>query len=191
MNSRTSRPRSPTRPITLTSAAVSRAIMPSSVLLPTPEPAKMPSRWPRPHGQERVDRAHAEGQRLADRGGAAVGPAARVDGPQRSVAGAARRPSIGRPRPSITRPSSAVADRDVERRRRWPTTVCPGRCPRQSPSGISSDLPSRKPTTSACSGGAPVRVPGTWISQRSPTLASGPRLSTTRPISSDTRPFMR
>ncbi len=50
MNSRTSRPRSPIRPITLTEAAVLRAIMPSSVDLPTPEPAKMPRRWPRPQG---------------------------------------------------------------------------------------------------------------------------------------------
>ena len=50
MNSRTSRPRSPTRQITLTSADVERAIMPSSDDLPTPEPAKMPRRWPRPHG---------------------------------------------------------------------------------------------------------------------------------------------
>src|ERR671928_123657 len=50
MNSRTSRPRSPTRQITLTCADVDRAIMPSREDLPTPEPAKMPSRWPRPHG---------------------------------------------------------------------------------------------------------------------------------------------
>ena len=48
MNSRTSRPRSPSSAMTLTSACAWRAIMPSSVLLPTPEPAKMPTRWPRP-----------------------------------------------------------------------------------------------------------------------------------------------
>ena len=50
MNSRTSRPRSPTRQMTLMSAVVERAIMPSSDDLPTPEPAKMPRRWPRPQG---------------------------------------------------------------------------------------------------------------------------------------------
>ena len=50
MNSRTSRPRSPTRQMTLTSADVERAIMPSREDLPTPEPAKMPRRWPRPQG---------------------------------------------------------------------------------------------------------------------------------------------
>ena len=48
MNSRSSRPRSPTSPMTLTSATVLRAIMPISVDLPTPEPAMMPTRWPLP-----------------------------------------------------------------------------------------------------------------------------------------------
>ena len=48
MKSRTSRPRSPIRAITVTSAAVYRPIMPNSTLLPTPEPEKMPLRWPRP-----------------------------------------------------------------------------------------------------------------------------------------------
>ncbi len=48
MNSRTSRPRSPSRAITLTSAVVRRAIMPSRTLLPTPLPAMMPMRCPRP-----------------------------------------------------------------------------------------------------------------------------------------------
>ena len=50
MNSRTSRPRSPTSASTETSASVPRAIIDSRLDLPTPEPAKMPSRWPRPHG---------------------------------------------------------------------------------------------------------------------------------------------
>ena len=50
MNSSTSRPRSPTRQMTLISSEVERAIMPSSEDLPTPEPAKMPRRWPRPQG---------------------------------------------------------------------------------------------------------------------------------------------
>ena len=48
MNSTTSRPRSPIRAMTLTSALVYRAIMPMSVDLPTPEPAMMPTRWPLP-----------------------------------------------------------------------------------------------------------------------------------------------
>ena len=48
IKSRTSRPRSPTRAMTLTSASALRAIIPMAVDLPTPEPAKMPMRWPRP-----------------------------------------------------------------------------------------------------------------------------------------------
>jgi hypothetical protein len=48
MNSFSSRPRSPTSAMTLTSARVLRAIEPSSVLLPTPEPDIMPRRCPRP-----------------------------------------------------------------------------------------------------------------------------------------------
>jgi len=44
MKSRTSRPRSPTRQVTTTSASVLRAIWPMSVDLPTPEPAKRPTR---------------------------------------------------------------------------------------------------------------------------------------------------
>ena len=47
MNSRTSRPRSPIRPTTTTSQVAWRASMDSSTDLPTPEPAKMPRRWPR------------------------------------------------------------------------------------------------------------------------------------------------
>ena len=50
MNSRTSRPRSPTSASTVTAASVPRVIIESSVDLPTPEPAKIPMRWPRPHG---------------------------------------------------------------------------------------------------------------------------------------------
>ncbi len=48
MNSLTSRPLSPISAITLTSARVLRAIMPRSVLLPTPLPEKIPNLCPRP-----------------------------------------------------------------------------------------------------------------------------------------------
>jgi hypothetical protein len=56
MNSRTSRPRSPTRAITDMAASVPRAIIESSVDLPTPLPAMIATRWPRPQGT-RVSRA--------------------------------------------------------------------------------------------------------------------------------------
>jgi hypothetical protein len=50
MNSRTSRPRSPTSAMTTLSKASARASIDSSVDLPTPEPAKMPRRCPRQSG---------------------------------------------------------------------------------------------------------------------------------------------
>ena len=49
-NSRTSRPRSPISATTLMSASERRAIIPKSVDFPTPLPAKIPTRWPRPSG---------------------------------------------------------------------------------------------------------------------------------------------
>src|SRR5579883_1498985 len=58
-NSRTSRPRSPTRASTVKSAAVARVIMPISVLFPTPLPPSA--------GQQSVDGADAAPQRLANR----------------------------------------------------------------------------------------------------------------------------
>ena len=47
----TSLPRSPISPITMTSTATWRASIASRLDLPTPEPAKMPSRWPRQSGR--------------------------------------------------------------------------------------------------------------------------------------------
>jgi hypothetical protein len=50
MNSRTSRPRSPTSATTAVSNASAAANIASSVDLPTPEPAKTPMRWPKQSG---------------------------------------------------------------------------------------------------------------------------------------------
>jgi hypothetical protein len=52
MNSRTSRPRSPTSAITTLSKESALASIERSVDLPTPEPAKMPRRWPRQSGEK-------------------------------------------------------------------------------------------------------------------------------------------
>ncbi len=189
MNSRTSRPRSPTRAMTLTSALLPRAIMPIRVLLPTPDPAKMPIRWPVPQGiSASIARTpRASGLRMLGRRSTSGGRASMERRP--SSAGRPR-PSSGRPRPSSTRPSSASPTPTCTA---VPvaTTVWPGPTPAASPSGISRVRPSRKPTTSACSGGRPVRWPGRRISQRSPMPASGPLLSTTRPMSWLTRPLSR
>lgn len=48
MNSRTSLPRSPISPTTITSASVFLVIIPINTLLPTPLPAIKPIRWPLP-----------------------------------------------------------------------------------------------------------------------------------------------
>ena len=45
--------------MTFTSASALDAIMPSKVDLPTPLPAKMPSRWPASAGRECVNRLDA------------------------------------------------------------------------------------------------------------------------------------
>ena len=52
-NSRTSRPRSPTSASTTVSKAAAWAIIDRMVDLPTPEPAKMPTRWPWQSGVNR------------------------------------------------------------------------------------------------------------------------------------------
>ncbi len=126
MNSRTSRPRSPTRQITFTSAAVERAIMPISEDLPTPEPAKMPRRWPRPHGTSASKRPYARAKPLLDggprqrgrrrRGGGAGRTRRRDRRPRRSAP-----PSASTTRPSSSSPTGARNCSPVA------VTGCPGR----------------------------------------------------------------
>ena len=148
MNSLTSRPRSPMRAITLTSAAVWRAIMPRSVLFPTPEPEKMAIRWPFPIVSRALtaftptSRGCAilflrHGVRgLGIEGGLGLGvhrpffvnrAAHRVQDPAQEILPDPR--SVpGTPREAILRPGSI---------------------PRSSPRGMSRILLSRNPTTSA------------------------------------------
>ena len=94
-----------------TAASVPRAIIDSRLDLPTPEPANMPRRWPRPHGHEGVERAHAERQRLCRPAARPGASGARSSTPTGRTSRSGGPPSIGRPRPSSTRPSSAGADR--------------------------------------------------------------------------------
>ncbi len=133
MNSRTSRPRSPTSAITETSASVPRAIIDNRLDLPTPEPAMMPIRWPRPHGVS-ASRARTPSPswswirgRLNACGDAwSTGTLGRAasDGPS----------STGRPRPSRTRPRSASPTRIRSGPPVWLTTS-PTRRPAVSPRG--------------------------------------------------------
>ena len=64
MKSRTSRPRSPTSAITFTSASVFRAIIPRSVLFPTPLPEKYAYALTLAAGQHAVNRPYSERQRV-------------------------------------------------------------------------------------------------------------------------------
>ena len=66
MNSLSSRPRSPTRPMTMTSASVLRASMPSSIDLPTPDAGEDAHALALAAGDEGVERAHAEIELAAD-----------------------------------------------------------------------------------------------------------------------------
>ena len=190
MNSRTSRPRSPTRQITLTSADVERAIMPSSEDLPTPEPAKMPRRWPRPQGtsassartpsddalvdaraRERVGRRGAR-RAGAQRGRRRSGRARRSGGRGRRARGRAarRRPSTRNGSPVAVH---ARARADARRARRAASAACGRRG-------------SRRPRRAPAARPRPVS-----IVQTSPTSASRPVASTIRPIRSQTRPWRR
>ena len=127
MNSRTSRPRSPTRQITLISAEVERAIMPSSEDLPTPEPAKMPRRWPRPQGTS-ASRARTPRDTRSSMRGRERGSGGEASAGRHCVSGIGPRPSSGRPRPSSARPSSAS---DTSTFNGWPEAItrAPGPMP--------------------------------------------------------------
>src|SRR4051812_36517505 len=186
INSRTSRPRSPTRQMTLISAEVERAIMPSSDDLPTPEPAKMPRRWPRPQGTS-ASSARTPSDTRSSMRGRERGSGGEASAGRHWASPIGPLPSRGRPRPSRARPSSASETSTLSGR---PLAVmrAPGPMPVASPSAISSVLPARKPTTSA---GTAERPRPVSIEQTSPTSASTPVDSMIRPMRSLTRPWRR
>ncbi len=174
------------RAMTVISAFVLRVIIPISVDLPTPEPAKMPSRcpWPQVSRPSRTRMPSGSGsvirRRLSGSGGEALtGYICSAETGPRS--------SSGRPNPSSTRPSMA-----------GPTPNCSGppvavtslltRICSVSPSGMSSSRLWRKPTTSAGIGGMQRSA---WMWHSSPIRAGGPSDSTIRPILWRTRPMRR
>ena len=114
----------------------------------------MPRRWPRPQGTSVSSARTPSVERAARSAGAPSGVGGRR---QRRRAARRRRargpPSIGRPSPSSTRPSSCSPTAHAERLAGRRRPGCPGRSRACSPSGISSVRPSRKPTTSAVTGG--------------------------------------
>ena len=187
MNSRTSRPRSPTSAITLTSARAWRASMPSSVDLPPPAIAKMPTRWPSPtvsaasiartpvgSGASMLRRCSGEGA-LACSG---VLP----------TAGSSARPSSGRPNASITRPSSAGPHGTLASSARA-CTAAPTATPCNGPYGARITSPPANPITSASSGSAPSgSVAGSKMRHCWPIRARNPVARSTVPVAWITRP---
>ena len=140
MNSATSRPRSPISATTETFASVPRAIIDSSDDLPTPDPAKMPNRWPLPHGIEAVEHPHPERAAARStrplRSGWGGRPSTLTSCPRRGGP-----PSIGRPRPSSTRPRS-LSPTTIERGRPTGVAGVPARSPVVSPRATHTALPS-------------------------------------------------
>ena len=180
-NSPTSRPRSPTSATTTTSALAPRAIAPSSVLLPTPEPANSPTRWPDAEREQTVDGAHAGGERLVDRRRPSAGGGARSTGTGSGREAAACRRAAGRDR--------RARDRAARRRRR-PAKARPstrprssGPTPASSPSGSARASPPSKPTISA-GNGSPRRLTRTTSPIRTPGIES----RMLRPVTAETRP---
>ncbi len=184
-NSPTSRPRSPTRQTIVTSASVLRVIMPISVLLPTPDPPKMPTRWPRPTvSMASMARIPVpSGSLMAARssaGRAALSKANVV------VTVGGRPSSIGSPTAFKTRPISA-APTSISGLVPSAHTASPKRIPSVVSTGIDSTFDPRKPITSAWCG-RPMR---SSISQHSPTETGGPADSMVWPTDSRTCPRQR
>ena len=118
--------------ITVTSAELWRAIAPSSVLLPTPLPPKMPMRWPLPQGSQAVDGADAGHQRLGD-----VLAVERIAGRAVEAVGFAPRQSAGRHRSAC-------------RSRRSRAPAAPGRPARAPPPArATTRSPSCRPSISS------------------------------------------
>ena len=114
MNSSSSRPRSPTRQITFTDAVVARAIDPRSVDLPTPEPAKIPSRCPRPQGTS-ASRARTPSSSRSLMRGRSIGEGGEPATARRRPPSMAGPPSIGPSQPVQHPSQERISDRHPKR----------------------------------------------------------------------------
>ena len=154
---------------TRTSASVPRVIIDSRLDLPTPEPAKMPMRWPRPQGtsvsRARTPRVSGWSTRVRD---SACG--ARWPGRRRTTRGraAGRRRSAGRGRrapgrAAPRRPAPAAAAGGAHRARRRGRRECRAAC-RSARRADGDHLGQHRPVARS-------------TSTRSPTAAGGRRRS--------------
>ena len=138
-------------------ASVPRAIIDSRVDLPTPEPAKMPSRWPRPQRDEGVERAHAERQRGRSTRPGAAGAAAAPSTVTVSTTGAAGAAVDRAPEPVERRGRAGPRPTRIVRRAAGAST--PGRRsagPRRSPSGMHTTPVARRTATTSAAATLPV-----------------------------------
>ena len=167
------------------SASTLRASIDSSTDLPTPEPAKMPSRWPRQQVRkvlsDRTPRSSGAPTRLRE----CAGGGELRNGIGEAPCGKGPLPSIGSPMALRTRPSHASDGRT------WLAALAiTARQPRRTPSrpanGITTALLPEKPMTSD----GMKRLPPVSITMRAPTDIAwiGPAISTIRPRTPTTRP---
>ncbi len=175
MKACTSRPRSPTKPMTTTSALVKRVIMPKSTLLPTPEPATKPTRCPRPSVNKPLI-AFTPTSSTLSMGPRSMGLMGKPSKLKRALQAGLGLPSKGSPRPSITRPKSSGPRQAVPKSYAMRTEE-PGPMPTGSVRGMRYKVLSLKPTTSAS-----ILWPSWPItSQLEPTGAMMPRASMRKP----------
>ena len=146
INSRTSLPRSPISAITLMSALVFRANIPSSVLFPTPDPAKIPIRCPLPTVIRPSTAFTPSGNTslmiflfIGSGGAASIGY---------SDFNSSVSTSVGLPIPSNVCPS-ILSSTETDNGCPVFSTIHPTPSPSMLSNGIRSSLFSRKPTTSA------------------------------------------
>ena len=145
MNSFTSRPRSPIKPITTTSAEVNLVNMPNKTLLPTPDPAIRPSRCPHPTVSMALI-AFTPTSSTRSIGGRCIGLIGLPCRPRLSLHLIGAKPSRGSPNASTTRPSRlspTIALSESESKK----TLAPACRPEDSHRGIIKIVPLWKPTT--------------------------------------------
>ena len=153
---------------------------------------EQPEALPLAHGQQRVDRAHAQRQRAPDRAARDSGSGAGRSTAQPGVAprdGAAAVDRARRARRARGRAGPVATE--IDSGRPVGVTSESGPMPAASPSGISTTSSPRKPTTSACrraglsDGAAPAALS---MYTSSPTRTPGMVARTRRPVTSLTRP---
>ena len=183
-NSRTSLPRSPISAITLISAFVFLANIPSRVLLPTPLPAKMPIRCPLPTVNRPSTAFTPSGSTWLiisldiGSGGCASTEYSSVS-PSSS-------PFIGLPSPSSVCPNMASPTFTANGFSVF-STIQPGPIPSTLSNGIKSTLESLNPTTSAYRWDS---LSAEWITHKSLSFASGPMDSMVNPTIFETLPSL-